>query len=34
MQKRKVENLNCYRISVATICDIHSALVSAKTKLT
>lgn len=34
MQKRNVESLNCYRISVATICDIHSALAFVRTKLT
>lgn len=32
MLKQKVESLNCYRISVATIYDIHSVLVSARTK--
>nr|DAH04009.1 MAG TPA: hypothetical protein [Caudoviricetes sp.] len=31
-RKRKVESLNCYLISVATIYDIHSVLVSARTK--
>ena len=34
MQKRNVESLNCYRISVAIICDIHSALAFVRTKLT
>lgn len=34
MQKRKVESLSCYRISVAIICDTHSALGSVRTKPT
>lgn len=34
MQKQKDESLSCYRISVATIYDTHSALVSVRTKPT